>query len=232
MSWWAGECPIHLCFLCWFQYGRKSRILLWGGALLCPGGGGIHSLSPSQVPPGLLAYPVHSSLALLSLPSCHKGRGGCSGRPYSPPPTSLPPSRLICPPSHLWVFPFHPLLPPGRLQYASSLLVALWPSHILFGHKAQPWCLDWVQIAPLISASQTLPALTISYCDQALNYGLPGNWSILPLTRIYQGLIICGVLMRQQWTKSNCPCLHGPLRSSVMYYNWFVGVILSPHLDC
>ena len=178
------------------------------------------------IPSCSLPLPPTSSVFL----AAPDAEGGCSGRPYGPPPTSPPPPKLLWTPAHLsWV------LAPGSsgLGYASSPGVALWLCHILPGNKAQSWFLSW----PSTTRSSDRGFLDASSTHngsgaQALIYVLPGNWSSPSLTHIYQGLIIYWVLMRLQWTESNCPCLHGPLRLSIMYYNWFVGVILHPYLDC
>lgn len=194
--------------------------------------GRICSLPPAQVPRVL---PVSHHSILFRGPPCFRcclavpgAEGRSSGRPYSPLLTSLPPSKLVWTPSYLCA------------AFLSWDLLG-WKIHLPLLRHCDFVIL--IEIKPCLGAlteynqllwSPLLRCLQHSkrYCVQPLNYGLPGNWSISPLTHIYQGLIMCGVRMRLQWTKSNCPCLHGPLWSSVMYYNWFVGVILSPHLVC
>lgn len=71
-------------------------------------------------------------------------------------------------------------LPPSLsfsgLEYSSSPLVALWLCHTLIVHKTQPWCHGWVQLGTLVSA--LFSQHSHRYCVQALNCGMPGNWSI------------------------------------------------------
>ena len=57
-----------------------------------------------------------------------------------------------------------PSLSLSGLEYSSSSLVALWVCHTLMGHKTQPWCHGWGQLATLISALLILPALPSVLC--------------------------------------------------------------------